>query len=162
MTSGQERSTGNAQHQASYDLPHHTGEHSHSLSLTVLFTSASATLIALRRAAQLAHQLGVRIRVLVAYVVPYPLPIDEPRVDPEFRLRQLHTFCEREPIEIQLDVRLCRDARACIHDALLPHSLIVIGGRQSWWPMAFEKGLARNLTRSGHQVVFVSDRGTGS
>ena len=132
-------------------------EYSSKLPITVLFTTTPDTLHALRKAAHFARQLGASIQILVAHVVPYPLPIDKPRVDPEFRLRQFRSFCEEESIETQIDIRLCRDARQCIHDALRPHSLILIGGGQSWWPLTYGKRLAKRLRRAGHEVVLVSD-----
>ncbi len=49
------------------------------LSVTVVFTTVPATLIALQRGGELAQQLGARIRILVPQVVPYPLPIDRPQ-----------------------------------------------------------------------------------
>ena len=128
-------------------------EHSHNLSLTVLFTTLSDTLSALRKATCLADQLGACVRSLVFHVVPFPSPIDEPRINSESRLR---SFCEQEKIEVRIDIRLCRDASACIHEALFPQSLILIGGRQSWWPLTAEKRLANKLRKAGHQVVFVS------
>ncbi len=130
-------------------------ERSHILSLTVLFTTVPGTLSAFREAARWAHQLGACIRVLVAQVVPYPLPIDKPRVDPEFRLRRFRAFCEQSPVETRIEIRLCREARQCIQDALLPHSLIVIGNRRSRWPWTYEKQLGRNLQKVGHQVILV-------
>ena len=127
----------------------------HALSLTVLFTTVSGTLSVLQMAAHWAHQLGACIRVLVAQVVPYPLPIDKPRVDPEFRLRHFRAFCEQAPVETSIEIRLCRDARQCIQEALLPRSLIVIGNRRSRWPWTYEKRLGQNLQKAGHQVVLV-------
>ena len=142
-----------------YDLPRELlDDPICAFSVTVLFTTIPDTLHALRRAAQLAHQLGAGIQILVPYVVPYPLPLDKPRVHPEFRFRQFRTICEQERIATQLDIQLCRDARKCFHDALLPHSLIVIGGKKSWWPLACKNRVARELTRAGHEVIFVRHR----
>ena len=58
------------------------------LSVSVIFTNESATMSALKRAAELASQLDARIRILVPQVVPYQLPIDRPEVEPEFRVRR--------------------------------------------------------------------------
>jgi hypothetical protein len=113
--------------------------------------------MALRRAGHLAKELGACIQILIPSVVPYPLPLDKPRIDPEFRLRQFRTHCEQETVETWLDIRLCRDARQCIREALRPHSLIVLGARQTRWPLTYEKRLARELTCAGHQVVMVDD-----
>ncbi len=125
------------------------------LSITVLFTGVRGTLDALQHAARLASQLQARVRILVPYVVPYPLPIDKATVDPRFRLREFITRCEEQPVETRIEICLCRDVRQCICDRLLPNSLVVVGGRRSWWPLGFEKRLARNITNAGHQVVFI-------
>jgi hypothetical protein len=156
VTSGYEEQSRHYESRVSnYSFKEGSGEYSQVLSLTVLFTTVPGTLAALRKAARLAHQLGARIQILVACVVPYPLPIDKPGVDPEFRLRKFRTFCEQESIETRIDVRLCRDARQCIHASVRPHSLILMGGRQSWWPLTSEKCLARSLKSVGYHVVFV-------
>lgn len=134
------------------------GEHSCALLLTVLFTTVPGTLAALREAAHWAHQLGACIRILVPYVVPYPLPIEQPRVDPKFRLRHLRTLCEQSSVETRIDICLCRDARQCIHQVLAPRSLVVIGSRPSRWPLTDEKRLGRVLRNAGHQVIFAANR----
>lgn len=126
------------------------------LAVVVLFTTVRGTLHALQHAARLAYQLQARIQIIVPYVVPYPLPIDKATVDPKFRLREFLTRCEQQPIETRIDIWLCRDVRQCIEDRLLPNSLVVVGGRQSWCPLTFEKRLAKSLRSAGHQVVFIA------
>ena len=132
------------------------GEQVHALHITVLFTTVPDTLAALRRAVSLAAELDAAIRILVAEAVPYPLPLDAPRVNPAFRLRQFHALWQDEQIETQIDIRLCRDTRECIHNALPPHSLVLIGKRKSWRPFTREKRLIRSLKRAGHDVVSVA------
>lgn len=150
-----QKQRGNNIRRASDDLLQScAGEHSHALSLTVLFTTMSGTLTALREAAHWAHQLGACIRILVPHVVPYPLSIDQPRVDPKFRLRHFHTFCEQSPVETRIEIRLCRDSHQCIQEALSPHSLVVIGHGRSRWPFTYEERLGRKLRNAGHQVIF--------
>lgn len=125
------------------------------LSLTVLFTTVAATLEALREAAQLAFQLGAQIRILAAQAVPYPLPLEKPPIDPDFRMRQFYTVCEQESIDTVIDIRLCRDALPCIHQALPPNSLVMIGtssGMRARWR---ERRMIRSLRRAGHHVVTV-------
>jgi hypothetical protein len=131
------------------------GERSSAFSITVLFTTVPSTLAALREAAHWAHQLGACLRVLAAQVVPYPLPIDQPPVDPEFRLRHFRAVCEQMPIETRIEIRLCRDACQCIQETLLPHSLIVIGHGRNRWSWTYEKWLGRKLQKAGHQVLLV-------
>ncbi len=125
------------------------------LSFTVLFTTLSGTINALRKATCLAHQLGAEVRILVLQIVPFPSPVDEPRMDAQSRYRQLRSFCEQERIEARIDVRWCRDPCSCIHDAFLPQSLVLIGGQQSWWHLTAKKRLADKLKQAGHHVVFV-------
>ncbi|MFL6446598.1 MAG: hypothetical protein ACJ746_02765 [Bryobacteraceae bacterium] len=129
------------------------------LLLTVLFTTVPATFSALREAAKLANELGGRVRVLVSFVVPYPLDLDRPRVDPLFRLRHFRAVCDEHSAETFIDVRLCRDKRRCIHDALPPHSLVLIGVRAKFWPFGSEKVLAKDLRNAGHEVLLVTSTG---
>ena len=133
-------------------------EQPHAFSLTVLFTTVSDTMQAPRKGAELARDLGSCIRILVPHVVPYPLPIGRPFVSVEFSLRNLRTLCGKERIATQIDVRLCRDTRQCVHATLLPQSLVLIGGHQSRWPLTLANGLAGGLKRTGHDVVFVDNR----
>jgi hypothetical protein len=97
------------------------------LSVTVVFTTVSATLAALRKAAVLAHQLGAHIQIVVPYVVPYPLPLDCPQADPNFRARRLRILCEQEPIETRIDIRRRRDASECLMQELAPRSIVLMG-----------------------------------
>jgi hypothetical protein len=129
-------------------------EEANALSVTVVFTTIPATLIALQRGGELAQQLGARIRILVPQVVPYPLPIDRPQVDPEFKVRRFRTVSVYDAIETRIDVRLCRDAQDAVMQGLCPRSLVLIGGRKRWWPTR-EKRLAKTLSLAGHHVIFV-------
>src|ERR1700761_3431074 len=129
------------------------------LALTVLFTNVGETLAALHAAARFAHQLGASIRILAPLVVPYPLPLDKPRVDPQFRLRQFRTLCEREPIETWIDAPLCPDAGQAIRESLAPHSLVLIGGDEGWNPFGFRRRLVTDLRKAGHQPIFVGRNG---
>jgi hypothetical protein len=123
------------------------------LNITVVFTSVKATLTALQQAAMLAGELDARITLLVPQVVPFPLPLTSPPVLIDFNERRFRVIAERTPIQAAVQVYLCRDRDDVLAGALRPHSLVVIGGRQSWWPTA-EKRLARRLRKKGHQVIF--------
>jgi hypothetical protein len=129
-------------------------QQSSELRVTVVSTTIPATLNALRRAGELAHELGARLRVLVPQVVPYPLPLDRPPVDPDFKARHFRTLCPEGAVETTIDVRLCRDAYEAVAQSLTPESLVVIGGEKRWWFTA-EHRLARKLTLAGHHVLFV-------
>ena len=145
------------QHHASPDQ--HNGERQlqpgyHRLSITVVFTTTRATLEALRRAGELAHELGAEIRIVAAQVTPYPLPIDAHPVNRQHFERRFHTLVPPYAIETRVEVVCCRDEQIGISQALQPHSLVIIGGRMPWWPTKARR-LARLLSRAGHHVVFV-------
>lgn len=124
------------------------------LSITVVFTTIPATLMALQRGGELARQLDARIRVVVPHIVPYPLPIDRAPVDPEIKIRCFRAISVDAAIEIQIDLRLCRDAQGAIMQSLCPRSVVLIGGRKCWWPTR-EKHLAQVLRLAGHHVILV-------
>jgi hypothetical protein len=66
-------------------------------------------------------------------------------------------FIERlraEGLDVRVNVYLCRDEHRAIAAAIKPHSLIVIGGRRSWWPRESERW-RRMLEAAGHFVVSV-------
>ena len=147
-------------HQSSPALPLNSGdrgEEANGLSITVVFTTVPATLIALQRGGELAQQLGARIRILVPHVVPYPLPVDRPQVDPEFKLRRFRTVSVDGAVETRIDVRLCRDPYDAVMQGLCRQSVVLIGGRERWWPTP-EKHLAKTLSLAGHHVIFVPQR----
>jgi hypothetical protein len=138
------------------------GERSRPLEVYVLFTDITATLSALRTAAQLAQGLAARIRLLLIETVPYPLPLDAPRRNVRFLGRQFRTLVESCPaatasrsVPTEAEILLCRDAFDAIRRRLPQESVIVIGKRSSWWPQS-EDRLAGKLRSAGHHVVRTS------
>jgi hypothetical protein len=129
------------------------GEANSMLNIAVVFTSIESTLSALRRAGSLASRLHACITLIVPQVVPYPLPIGSPAVPPDFTERRFRVIAGESPVRTAVQVYLCRDRAEALQAVLKPHSLVVIGGRSTWWP-TWEKRLARRLRRSGHEVVF--------
>jgi len=125
------------------------------MDIVVLYTTVPETLQALKMAAHLAHDLSARIRLLVLEVVPYPLPIDQPDVALPFTQQRFRTLAENASIETRVDVHLVRDAEKTIETVLERNSVIVLGGRCSWWPTAQRK-LANRLKRAGHIVVYAA------
>jgi hypothetical protein len=123
------------------------------LSITVIFTSAGGTVAALKRAGRLAESLGARITLVVPQMVPYPLPLTSPPVLLEFQERRFREIASHSPVEIWVQLYLCRDELETLKMILRPHSLVVVGGRKRFWPTR-EKSLARNLRRAGHEVIF--------
>ena len=57
--------------------------------------------------------------------------------------------------EVRVEVYLCRDKARLLSKVLRPRSLVVVGGRSSWW-RSREQKLAKALERRGHRVVFVA------
>jgi hypothetical protein len=122
------------------------------LKIAVIFTSANATVAALKKAGGLAESLGARIDMVVPQIVPYPLPLTIPPVPLEFQERRFREIAAESPVEIRVQLYLCRDGMETLKTVLAPHSLIVIGGRKRFWPTQ-EKRLARRLRGMGHEVI---------
>jgi hypothetical protein len=123
------------------------------LEVVVLHTKITETLDALKTAAQLAQNLSARIRLLVLEVVPYPLPLHQPDVSLRYTQRRFRTLAENASIETTVDIHLVRDPQKILDSVLEPHSIVVMGARRAWWPMA-NRRMARRLERAGHQVVY--------
>jgi hypothetical protein len=123
------------------------------LSITVIFTSVAATVAALKKAGSLAESLGARITLVVPQIVPYPLPLTSPPVLLEFHEKRFREIATESPVDIRVQLYLCRDGLEMLRKALKPHSLVIVGGRKRFWPTR-EKTLARKLGRAGHEVIF--------
>jgi len=123
------------------------------LNICVIFTAVETTLAALRQAGALASNLGARIYLVVPHVVPYPLALNNPPVKRPFNERRFRVIAGQSRVETTVAVYLCRDRMETLEAVLHPHSLIVVGGRKSWWPTS-EKRLAAGLRRAGHEVIF--------
>jgi hypothetical protein len=128
-------------------------EFEHRLDVAVVFTSAAATIAALRRAGTLANRLSARIKLIVPQIVPYPLPLESPPVLVDFSEHRFRTIAAESSVETAVQIYLCRDDWETVKIVLAPRSLVVIGGRKRWWPTQ-EKSMARKLRRAGHQVIF--------
>jgi hypothetical protein len=127
------------------------------LEVFVILTDAPGTLAALQMAEGLAQQLEAHIRLLMPYEVPYALPLTEPAVAVEFLEGQIRALAGKTRLEVAAQVCLCRDKRSALGLLLRPHSLIVIGGKQRWWPTRAQK-LAQHLHKCGHNVIFAELR----
>ncbi len=123
------------------------------LHVAVVFTSGEATVAALRKAGALASRLNARVTLVVPQIVPWPLPLDSPPVLLSFNEARFRAIAAESPVETTVRLYLCRDRVETLRAVLGPHSLVVVGGRRSWWPTP-EKRLARNLRRAGHEVIF--------
>lgn len=125
----------------------------HGLDIDVVFTSYKGTLAALKEAGSLAKRLGGHITLLVPQVVPILLPITRPPVLLSWIKRRLRAMASQSPVDITVRLILCRDSWKTLAAVLKPHSLVLVGGRHSWWPTAAVR-LARRLQDAGHEVIF--------
>jgi hypothetical protein len=123
------------------------------LEITVVFTDKRSSLNALRTAALLAGGLNARVRLVVPQVVSYALPLSEPPIPTDFVEQQIGHLVSDLGVDTKVDICLCRNKRESLLRALRPHSVTVVGGRRRWWP-TWERRLARELRRSGHEVIF--------
>jgi hypothetical protein len=120
----------------------------------VIFTSHAATLAALRWVARLGTRLGTRPIVLMFYVVPYTLPLDWRAVPAGFLESRIRALKAETPVEFSARIYLSRNSKESLRQALRPASLVVVGGKQRWWPTD-EQRLADRLRKEGHQVFLV-------
>jgi len=125
-----------------------------SLNISVVFTSVTPTLAALRKAGDLANQLRGHITLLVPQVVPYPLPLESPPALLDWNERRFRVIASQSPVETMVRLYLCRDRLELLTSTLKPHSLVVIGGRTRWWWPTSEERLARTLRRAGQEVIY--------
>jgi hypothetical protein len=126
------------------------------LRLTVVYTTMEATLAALRTAADLAEGLGGQIELAAIQVVHHSLPLDQPPIPLTFfdaSMRALVSEAALDADSVSIEICLCRDRRACLERLLPPHSVVVLGGKGTWW--SEERKLGHWLTSLGHHVIFV-------
>jgi hypothetical protein len=129
------------------------------LEINVIFTTYHGSLAALRTAANLARNLDARIRFLVPLVVPFALPLRNPPVSVAFTERRCFAMAQAcaGVSEVRVEVTLCRDKEALLLRTLRARSVVLLGGRKSWWPSGEQK-LARMLQLHGYRVVLVDQR----
>ena len=123
------------------------------LEVNVIFTSYSGTLAALELASRLGADLGC-LKLLMLHAVPYALPLEKPAVSIEFLEERVRDVTRLAPTATTARIYLCRDPQDTLRRILQPHSLIVLGGKECWWPTT-EQSLARMLRKEGHEVIFV-------
>jgi hypothetical protein len=120
----------------------------------LLYTGIEATLKAARAAAPFAEALGVPLTVVHFRTVPYQLPIDSPAGISPIETASFFRRLRKEGIDARIQVYLCRDDQRTMPRALRTHSLVVLGGRSSWWPSRVERS-RRLLEATGHFVIFI-------
>ncbi len=120
----------------------------------VLFTSIDETRAALKVAAGFAAPLGVPVTLVHLRTVPYALPVDEPNGLSPVETSEFIEALRAEGADVRARIYLCRDERRALPSVLKRRSLVVLGGRRSWWPTPTERW-RRMLEAAGHLVVFV-------
>jgi hypothetical protein len=128
------------------------------LEIAVFFTSPEATVAAIGRAAALLKGLNGRISLIAAQTVPYPLALDNPPVPFAFNKQRLLEIAGKSPVQMTVHLCVCRSRSEMLMTLLKPGSVVVIGGRKTWWP-TWEKKLAEELRRSGLDVVLLEVNG---
>lgn len=123
------------------------------LNIAVIFTSVESTLATLKEAGNLANQLSARITLVVPQVVHYSVPLETPPILVEFSENRFRVMASRSPVQTSVRIYLCRDRFEALVSVLKPGSIVVLGGRTSWWPTKDEH-LARQLRRAGYEVIF--------
>jgi len=134
------------------------------LEVNLIFTEPQTTAAALETVESLARDLGACVRLRAAIVVPFQLALDEPPVSIRFieaRLADLVSRLGRDGFESTAHVYLCRDQIDALLQVLCPNSLVVIGGKNRWWPTTASR-IAKMLRSKGHRVFFVDARGNRS
>jgi hypothetical protein len=123
----------------------------------VIFTTTEATLAALRVAVSLSRACNASVRLIAQQSPTHAAPADSapsrsPVESSDFRRRLA------QEIDARVDVLVCvyRRVADLARTLLGRHSLVVIGGRASWWPTRQER-LRRALESQGHYVLFVNE-----
>jgi len=133
------------------------------LDLTVVFTSASGTSAALGLAGRLARDLDARLLLVVPQVVPYRIPLNCPLVSLTHTKRLMLSLIAGSPargLDVAVRICLCRDRKQCLSDFVMPNSVVLVGGRDSWWARK-ELRLVRLMRSHGHEVIFVNQEELG-
>jgi len=128
------------------------------LRLHLIYTTPTATRIALRVAGQLANNLDAALELLVPHVVPFPLPLDHPSIPASFTAGALNSLVAGCSAAVSVRILLCRDREETLRKWIPSHAIVVIGRQRAWGPGCF-RGLIRAVKRNQHQVIVV-DGGT--
>jgi hypothetical protein len=135
------------------------------LEVNLVFTDAQTTARALGAVESLARDLGACIRLRAPVVVPRQLPLDESPVSVRFVegcLADLASRLAHDGFESTAHVYLCRDQAEALLQVLSANSLLVVGGKNRWWPTTRLGRLVKVLRSNGHRVVFIRSNGCQS
>src|SRR5262249_4602844 len=120
----------------------------------ILFTTVDETVEAVRVAAAFGRAMSVPLTLIHFRSVPYAWSVDAPAGVSPVETRAFVDRLRAEGIEVRARVFLCRDQKRAIRMAFKPHSLVVVGGRRSWWQTKAERW-RRSLEAAGHFVLLV-------
>lgn len=132
------------------------------LQLTVIQTTPEATLCALRLGSKLAKGVRARIRLVVTEVVPFRLPLENPPISADFlhrRQERLVAYADIDDESVAIEILLCRNAKRALRQFLSPGSLVLVGGRPTFWNSGYR--LSKWLERIGHHVNFADVKHCG-
>jgi hypothetical protein len=122
--------------------------------VSVVYTGFDATFSAARVGADLARRMGLPLRVVHFRAVPRQNDLDRPSGLSPVETDAFADWLRSEHIEARVRVYLCRDEAKGIAYAFRPRSIVVIGGRHSWFPTRVERW-RHALEDAGHFVVLV-------
>jgi hypothetical protein len=122
----------------------------------VIETGAKETMAAIRTARTLARGLNAQMTLLAAVQVPLPLPLQEPPISIAFLEDRLRELVMDSDVPGRVELRLCRERRQAIREALPARAIVVMAGRTGWFHRAARR-FAAALTRDGHKVFFVEE-----
>jgi hypothetical protein len=118
----------------------------------VIHTSAEGTVAALRVAGDFAKALHVPVAVTEFRTFPDASPPGTP--EPGKAANDEIAHLRAQGLDIHVRAYVSRDPLRAVPWAFRPRSLIVFGGRRSWWPTEGERW-RRTLEAADHFVVFV-------
>ncbi len=132
----------------------------HTEAISVVYTGFDETVPAARAGADLARKMGVPLRVVHFRTVPHNDDVERPAGMSPVETDAFAERLRREQIDARVRVYLCRDEAASIPFAFKPRSIVLIGGRHSWFPTRIERW-RHALEAAGHFVVLVDPSESG-
>jgi len=122
--------------------------------IKVLFTGEAETRVALESAARLAGRLNSKVSLLVLQTVPRPLEPERSPVPIDFLRERMRELAASVDADVEVQIYLCRDKAEVLLRAFGIPSLVVMGGRKSWWPGSKTR-VGQALERLGHRVIYI-------